>query len=443
MITPILLGYNDSLTQMRGISLMKCSEFHMDIEDMLKRGKFTRQERWPGISGCQPSVINGMKTRPTIFGVRAYKTDKACMFRFTDDGKSVDCGFSEYEKGDLIICRELDAILYVSLNKRYLVDAGDGGGSYLTVSTERDYHDPLALTIRAFATMSVPLNLDSMACLARVLMFLTPWYHVDHFRIEIDTLVGDHETFGGILPDPSPRIRRDGWRAILVYNGDVRCGVPFGSGYLRFRLEISMPTILVAARDYQRNIMHEFARCTPDMFLLDIDEKKPRFRQVFYAGYKPLAQLKRSFFIAGEVHLPAPVYPKFIEKSTERSLKWRDRWGICARADAFPDELPYKLKEGDYAAPLGETFECVPGSHRDLILVYDERCHYYWSWPHYVLSLVTPVLADLGLNSFVILWIADWWPYMVQWPALEKLRTIESLMASRERVREKRIAEKK
>jgi hypothetical protein len=217
--------------------------------------------------------------------------------------------------------------------------------------------------------------------------------------------------------------------------------MPFADGHLRFNLDTSMPPRLVGARDYKRNIIHVFTRCTPDMFLLDIDEQKPRLRREFYYSYKPLASLKQSFFLAGEALLKTPEFPRLIEKSTERSLKWRGRLGICVRVDAFPEDAHANtLKDDDdYAAPLGETFKCATASHSDLILVPDERCRYYWSWPHYVLSLVTPALADLGLNSFVILWIADWWPYMTRWSALEKLRTIESLMASRERVRAQRL----
>jgi hypothetical protein len=44
---------------------------------------------------------------------------------------------------------------------------------------------------------------------------------------------------------------------------------------------------------------------------------------------------------------------------------------------------------------------------------------------------------ECGLSSFVIVWIADWLPYMDRWPALEKLRTVEALMASYRRVRAK------
>jgi hypothetical protein len=413
----------------------------MDIKDMLQKGRFGySQNIYPGVHGF-PCAINDMKTRPTIFGVRNYRTDRASLFRFTDNDRSVDCDFEEYEKGDLIIESELCLILYVSVNKRYLVDSRDGGGLTYRLSPERDgdFDEP-TLPIRVCAASNSGLNLDSMSALVRVLVLskILESTRVSQFRVELNAYVDDKETFGGILPDPCAKVCRAGWQATLVYMGECRCGVPFADGHLRFSLDTSMPPRLVGAREHKRNIIHTFTRCTPDMFLLDIDVEKPRMRRDFYCGYKPLASLKQSFFIAGETLLKTPEVPRLIEKSTERSLKWRGRLGICVRVDAFPDDSKTNsLNEGDYAAPLGETFKCATASHCDLILVPDERCRYYWSWPHYVLSAITPVFMECGLSSFVIVWIADWLPYMDRWPALEKLRTVEALMASYRRVRAK------
>jgi len=109
--------------------------------------------------------------------------------------------------------------------------------------------------------------------------------------------------------------------------------------------------------------------------------------------------------------------------------------------------LPHVEERAFFTAPIGYTIYADPGWHKqyyyenNVSLVVDPASARYWSWPHYFMTKIAPLLVEgVGLSTYASLWIIQFLPNMAGWSALHMLRALETALLIRQKVRAQRNA---